>query len=41
MKEYVRQDGGYVIMSDKKLISVARRRKDDFLSQLEAWESGR
>ncbi len=40
MNEYVRQDGGYVIMSDKKLISVARRRKDDFLSKLEAWESG-
>lgn len=38
MKEFVRQDGGYVIMSDKKLISVARRRKDDFLSQLEGWE---
>ena len=40
MSEYVRQDGGYVIMSDKKLISVARRRKDDFLSMLEAWEKG-
>jgi len=39
MSEYVRQDGGYVIMSDKKLISVARRRKDDFLNGLEAWES--
>lgn len=38
MKEFVRQDGGYVIMSDKKLISVARRRKDEFLSKLENWE---
>ncbi len=38
MNEYVRQDGGYLIMSDKKLISVARRRKDDFLAKLEAWE---
>lgn len=40
IKEYVRQDGGYVIMSNKKLISVARRRKDDFLAELEAWEKG-
>ncbi len=39
MNEYVRQDGGYVIMSDKKLISVARRRKDEFLSKLESWEN--
>ncbi|MCG8330004.1 MAG: LytTR family DNA-binding domain-containing protein [Chitinophagales bacterium] len=38
MSEYVRQDGGYIIMSDKKLISLARRRKDDFLLALEAWE---
>lgn len=38
MNEYVRQDGGYVIMNDKKLISVARRRKDEFLSKLEGWE---
>ena len=41
MSEFVRQDGGYVIMSDKKLISVARRRKDDFLAKLEIWEGGR
>ncbi len=40
MSEYVRHDGGYVIMSDKKLISVARRRKDDFLAKLEQWEQG-
>ncbi len=38
LKEYVRQDGGYVIMSDKKLISVARRRKDLFLESLEVWK---
>lgn len=37
MNEYIRQDGGYVIMSDKKLISIARRRKDDFLQSLERW----
>ncbi|MEL7117981.1 MAG: LytTR family DNA-binding domain-containing protein [Bacteroidota bacterium] len=41
MSEYVRQDGGYVIMSDKKLISVARRRKDNFLTKLDAWERKR
>ena len=40
IKEYVRQDGGYVIMTNKKLISVARRRKDEFLAKLEAWEKG-
>jgi two-component system LytT family response regulator len=38
INEYVRQDGGYIIMSDKKLISVARRRKDSFLAELETWE---
>jgi two-component system LytT family response regulator len=38
MNEYIRQDGGYIIMSDKKLISVARRRKDGFLAALESWE---
>ena len=38
INEYVRQDGGYVIMSDKKLISVARRRKDGFLAALDNWE---
>ncbi|GJM34798.1 MAG: DNA-binding response regulator [Saprospiraceae bacterium] len=41
MSEYVRQDGGYLIMSDKKLISVARRKKDDFLSKMEAWEGSK
>ena len=41
MSEYVRQDGGYLIMSDKKLISVARRKKDDFLAKLEVWEGNR
>lgn len=40
IKEYVRNDGGYVIMCDNKLISVARRRKEDFLLQLEKWERG-
>jgi len=40
MNEFVRQDGGYVIMSDKKLISVARRRKEEFLNKLELWGIG-
>ena len=40
MNEFVRQDGGYVIMSDKKLISVARRRKEAFLNKLELWGIG-
>ena len=38
IKEYIRQDGGYLIMSDKKLVSISRRRKDDFLQELEKWE---
>ena len=38
MTEYIRNEGGYVIMSDGKAISVSRRRKDDFLLSLEKWE---
>ncbi|MCO6488257.1 MAG: response regulator transcription factor [Phaeodactylibacter sp.] len=38
MTEYIRNEGGYVIMSDGKAISVSRRRKDDFLNNLEKWE---
>ena len=36
--EYIRNEGGYVIMSDGKAISVSRRKKDDFLRSLEKWE---
>ncbi len=36
--EYIRNDGGYVIMSNGKAISIARRRKDTFLEHLEKWE---
>ena len=35
--EYIRNDGGYVIMSNGKAISIARRRKDTFLEHLEKW----
>ena len=38
MTEYIRNEGGYVIMSDGKAISVSRRKKDDFLRSLEKWE---
>lgn len=38
MTEYIRNEGGYVIMSDGKAISVSRRKKDDFLRSLERWE---
>ena len=38
MTEYIRNEGGYVIMSDGKAISVSRRKKDDFLRNLEKWE---
>lgn len=29
--EYVRGEGGYVVMADQEIIPVSRRRKDDFL----------
>lgn len=38
INEYIRQDGGYLIMSDKKLVGIARRRKDEFLQKLEEWQ---
>lgn len=37
--EYIRNDGGFVIMSNKKAISVARRRKDEFFQKLENWNA--
>lgn len=37
IQEYIRNDGGYVIMSDGKAISISRRRKDDFLRRLDQW----
>jgi two-component system LytT family response regulator len=40
MTEFIRNDGGYVIMSDGKAISVSRRRKDDFLAKMEKWNAG-
>ncbi len=35
MTEYIRNEGGFVIMQGGKAISISRRRKDDFLSALE------
>ena len=37
VKEYIRNDGGYVILSNGKAISISRRRKDHFLTKLETW----
>lgn len=37
LAEYIRNEGGFVIMSDKKAISISRRRKDHFLRMLEQW----
>ncbi len=37
LKEYIRNEGGYVIMSNGKAISISRRRKDNFLKKLENW----
>lgn len=35
MTEYIRNEGGFVIMESGKAISISRRRKDDFLRALE------
>ena len=37
ISEFIRNEGGFVVMSNKKAISVSRRRKDAFLQQLEEW----
>lgn len=37
LAEYIRNEGGFVVMSDKKAISISRRRKDHFLRMLEQW----
>lgn len=37
MKEYIRNEGGFVVMTNKKAISISRRRKDTFLAQMEKW----
>ncbi|MEM6342395.1 MAG: LytTR family DNA-binding domain-containing protein [Bacteroidota bacterium] len=39
MQEYIRNDGGYVVMSNQKAISISRRRKEDFLLALAAWNN--
>ncbi len=41
MKEYIRNEGGFVVMSNKKAISISRRRKDTFLAQMEEWNRNR
>lgn len=35
MKEYIRNEGGFVVMNGGKAISISRRRKDDFLQCLD------
>ena len=35
MTEYIRNEGGFVIMESGKAISISRRRKDDFLRALD------
>jgi two-component system LytT family response regulator len=39
LKEYIRNEGGFVVMSNGKAISVSRRRKEDFLNRLEVWNN--
>ena len=38
LKEYIRNEGGYLIMSSGKALSLYRRKKDHFLEQLEQWK---
>ncbi|MBX2874170.1 MAG: LytTR family transcriptional regulator [Saprospiraceae bacterium] len=40
LKEYIRNQGGFVVLSNGKAISVARRRKDEFLKRLENLKRG-
>lgn len=35
LSEYIRNEGGFVVMNGGKAISISRRRKDDFLSALQ------
>jgi len=35
MREYIRNEGGYIVMQNGKAISISRRRKDHFLQALE------
>jgi two-component system LytT family response regulator len=37
LKEYIRNEGGFVVMSNGKGISISRRRKEGFLQNLEDW----
>ena len=39
LKEYIRNEGGFVVMSNGKAISVSRRRKEEFLNRLEDWNN--
>ena len=34
VKRYVRDDGGYVVLTDGHKVDISRRRKDEFLSML-------
>ena len=34
VQKYVKGDGGYVVMSEDHVVDISRRRKDDFLNQL-------
>lgn len=37
LSEYIRNEGGFVVMNGGKAISISRRRKDDFLSALQRY----
>lgn len=35
IKQYVKSDGGYIVMSNNKSVSISRELKDDFLSKIQ------
>ena len=39
LKEFIRNEGGYLIMSNGKALSLSRRRRDHFIQSLEEWQS--
>lgn len=40
VKQFLKTDGGYVRMSDQSLIEVSRRRKEEFLQEIQKLGAG-
>ena len=35
IKEYIKKDGGYIVMSTNKTVSISREKKEEFLKEVE------